>query len=40
MDSLIEIGASTVVLWELSGTGPDDAGHRVPRVRAGRTNVD
>jgi divalent metal cation (Fe/Co/Zn/Cd) transporter len=23
LDSLIEIGASTVVLWELSGTGPD-----------------
>lgn len=22
LDSLIEIGASTVVLWELSGTGP------------------
>jgi hypothetical protein len=36
MDSLIEIGASTVVLWELSVTGPGDAGHRVPRVRAGR----
>ena len=36
MDSLIEIGASTVVLRELSGTGPGDAGHQVPRVRAGR----
>jgi hypothetical protein len=23
LDSLIEIGASTVVLWELSGTGED-----------------
>jgi divalent metal cation (Fe/Co/Zn/Cd) transporter len=23
LDSLIEIGASTVVLWELSGSGPD-----------------
>ncbi|OHV65599.1 cation transporter [Pseudofrankia sp. BMG5.36] len=23
LDSLIEIGASTVVLWELSGTGPE-----------------
>ncbi len=23
LDSLIEIGASTVVIWELSGTGPD-----------------
>jgi hypothetical protein len=23
LDSLIEIGASTVVIWELSGTGED-----------------
>ena len=23
LDSLIEIGASVVVVWELSGTGPD-----------------
>jgi len=26
LDSLVEIGASTVVLWELSGTGPDRNG--------------
>jgi divalent metal cation (Fe/Co/Zn/Cd) transporter len=33
LDSLIEIGASTVVLWELSGTG-EDRRHRALRLIA------
>lgn len=33
LDSLIEIGASSVVLWELSGT---PAGHRLDRAHRGR----
>lgn len=34
LDSLIEIGASTVVLWELAGTG-EDRQHRALRLIAG-----
>ena len=29
LDSLIEIGASTVVIWELTGTGTDAAAARL-----------
>ena len=38
LDSLIEIRASTVVIWELSGTGPSAAGAAVDRrgIRAAR----
>jgi divalent metal cation (Fe/Co/Zn/Cd) transporter len=34
LDSLIEIGASTVVLWELSGTGPDRQRHALRLIGA------
>lgn len=32
LDSLVEIGASTVVLWELSGTGGEDRQRRALRL--------
>ncbi|MGH3191951.1 MAG: hypothetical protein ACRDOL_32835 [Streptosporangiaceae bacterium] len=41
LDSLIEVGASTVVIWELSGTGQDRQRHGLARrsSRLARTSI-